>query len=39
MPGGESEIEVDIIIILGELLTVVEDSLEKEIREVIIILI
>jgi hypothetical protein len=39
MPGGESGIEIDIIIILGRLSTVVEDSLKKEIREVTIILI
>jgi hypothetical protein len=39
IPEGENGIEIDIIIILGELSTVVENSLKKEIREVIIILI
>jgi hypothetical protein len=39
MFGGESEIKINIIIILKELLTVVKNSLEKEIRKIIIILI
>jgi hypothetical protein len=39
MPGDENEIEIDIIIVLGGLSTVIEDSLEKEIKEIIIILI
>jgi hypothetical protein len=39
MPGNKNRIEINIIIILKELSTVVENSLEKEIREVIIILI
>ncbi len=39
MPGDEDGIKIDIIIILGELLTVVKNSLEKKIREMIIILI
>jgi hypothetical protein len=39
MPGGENRIEINIIIILGELLIVIEDLLKKEIKEIIIILI
>jgi hypothetical protein len=39
MPGGESGIEINIITILGKLSTIVENPLEKEIKEVIIILI
>jgi hypothetical protein len=37
MSGNENRIEINIIIVLEELLIVVKDSLEKEIREVIII--
>jgi hypothetical protein len=39
MPEGENGIEIDVIIILRKLSTVIEDSLKKEIKEVIIILI
>jgi hypothetical protein len=39
MPGGEDEIKIDIIAVLGGLSIVVEDLLEKEVREVIIILV
>jgi hypothetical protein len=39
MPGSENGIEVDIIAVLGELSTVVEDPLEKEVKDVIVILI
>jgi hypothetical protein len=39
MPENENGIEINIIIILGKLSTVVEDPLEKEIRKIIIILI
>jgi hypothetical protein len=39
MPGGENGIKINIIIILEGLSTVIKDSLEKEIRKVIIILI
>jgi hypothetical protein len=39
MPGGENEIKINIIIILETLSIVIKDSLEKEIRKIIIILI
>jgi hypothetical protein len=39
MPEGENGIKINIISILGKLSTVIEDPLEKEIREIIIILI
>jgi hypothetical protein len=39
MPKGENRFKINIIIILGGLSTVVKDLLEKEIREIIIILI
>jgi hypothetical protein len=39
MPEGENGIKINIIIILGELSIVEKDPLEKEIREIIIILI
>jgi hypothetical protein len=39
MPGNENGIKVNIIIVLGKLSIVVEDPLEKKIREVIIVLI
>jgi hypothetical protein len=39
MSGSENGIEVDIIAVLGGLSTVVENSLEKEIKRVIIILV
>jgi hypothetical protein len=39
MPEGENGIKINIIIVLGELSTVVEDPLKKEIKGVIIILI
>jgi hypothetical protein len=39
MPGGENGIKIDIIIILKKLSTVIKDSAEKEIKEIIIILI
>jgi hypothetical protein len=39
MPKGENGIKIDIIIILRELSIVVKDSLEKEIKKIIIILI
>jgi hypothetical protein len=39
MPESENGIEISVITVLEELLTVVKNSLEKEIKEVIIILI
>jgi hypothetical protein len=39
MPGDENGIKINIIIILEKLSPVIEDSLEKEIKEIIIILI
>jgi hypothetical protein len=39
MPGGENKNKINIIVVLEELLIVVENSLEKEIKEIIIILI
>ncbi len=39
MPGGENRIKIDIIIILKELSTIIKNPLEKEINEIIIILI
>jgi hypothetical protein len=39
MPEGENGIKIDIIIILEKLSTVIKDLLEKEIKEIIIILI
>jgi hypothetical protein len=39
MPGRENRIKINIIIVLGRLSTVIKDSLEKEIKEIIIILI
>jgi hypothetical protein len=39
MPEGENGIKINIIIVLGGLLTIVKDSLEKEIKEIIIILV
>jgi hypothetical protein len=39
MPGGENGIKIDIIIVLEELSTVIENLLKKKIRKVIIILI
>jgi hypothetical protein len=39
MPGSENRIKINIIIVLVSLSTVIKDSLEKEIKEIIIILI
>jgi hypothetical protein len=39
MLGSESEIKINIIIVLEELLTVVEVSLEKKVKKIIIILV
>jgi hypothetical protein len=39
MPGGKNKIEIDIIVVLGRLSTIVENSLKKEAREITIILI